>query len=48
MEKQIICLKCKKKLTEYSEVAFVNKENTEVICAKCFKKEPFRKLKKVY
>ena len=45
--KKIICLKCKKKLKETDEVAFVNEKNTEVLCDKCWKKEPFRKLKNI-
>jgi hypothetical protein len=44
MKKEIVCLKCKRKLTEYDEVAFVGQE---VICAKCWKKQPFRKLKDI-
>jgi len=42
--KLIICLKCKRKLTENSEVAFVE---GGVLCDKCWKKQPYRKLKNI-
>ena len=43
-KKEIFCLKCKRKLKETDEVAFVD---DGVWCAKCYKKMPFRKLKKI-
>ena len=46
-KKEIFCLKCKRKLKETDEVAFVNEENTEVLCDKCWKKQPYMKLKDI-
>lgn len=44
MKKEIVCLKCKKKMKEIDECAFI--EN-EIMCKKCWDKEPFRKLKNI-
>ncbi len=44
MKKEIICLKCKKKLKETSEVAFVD---DGVLCDKCWQKQPYRKYKDI-